>query len=820
MNRDQRRLAKKKGAVQPASSAVSGLFADAQRHHQAGRLPEAEARYRRILAMEPQHADSLHWLGVIAYQVGRHDLAIDLIGQAIALDPSVGVYHSNLGAALRAQGRLDAAVSAYARALALKPNDTVARNNLGNALTAQGKFAEAVACFERVLALKPDDAEVHNNLGNALKAQGKFDKSADEYERAIILRPGYAEAHYNLANVLQEQKRLDEAIARYGMALELKPNYLAAHNNLGNALMAKTMPQRALASYEAALALSPDDAETNNNVANALLALRGSDEAAARYERALALNSDYAEAHNGLGVILREKYDVTESIVRFERALELKPDFAEARYNLALAFDAAGRLEEAIAGHKLALELKPDYAEPHNALGGTYMSRGDLDQAVAHYREALTLKPDFDTARSNYLLCLNYTDETPAAIFEEHLRWDEIHALAAPSPDFAHGNDRSPARRLRVGYVSGDFKHHSVAWFLAPLLSAHDRAVVEIYCYAEVAKQDRDRMTARFEALPDHWLFTVGMSDEALAARVKADAIDVLVDVAGHTACNRLAMFALKPAPVQVTWLGYPNTTGLSAMDYRMVDAVTDPPGVADAFASETLVRLDGGFLCYEPLPDAPEPAPPPSLAKGFVTFGSFNNPAKLGASTLDAWALLLARAPQTQLLLKGGSFKDERTRSQFHAWFADRGVAPDRVRLLGPTASPVDHLALYGEIDIALDPFPYNGTTTTCEAFWMGVPVVALLGDRHAGRVSASLLTRVGLEDLIAKDLDDYLDIAMRLAADRQRLVDIRRSLRPRMAASPLGDAAAFAAKVERAYRQMWVSWCGAPDARQAQDA
>ncbi|MFI4976963.1 MAG: glycosyltransferase, partial [Caulobacterales bacterium] len=272
---------------------------------------------------------------------------------------------------------------------------------------------------------------------------------------------------------------------------------------------------------------------------------------------------------------------------------------------------------------------------------------------------------------------------------------------------------------------------------------------------------------------------------------------------------NRLTMFALKPAPVQATWLGYPNTTGLAAMDYRLVDAVTDPPGEADAFATETLVRLEDGFLCYGPPPDAPEPAPPPSRASGVVTFGSFNNPSKLGDATLDAWAKLLERLPAARLLLKGGAFSDEGARQWFHARFEQRGVAPERVQLKGYAAHTADHLALYADIDIGLDPFPYNGTTTTCEALWMGVPVVALLGDRHAARVSASLLTRVGLEELIATDAPAYVDIAARLAGDPARLAEIRRTLRPRMAASPLTDAPAFARKLERAYRQMWTRWC-----------
>jgi predicted O-linked N-acetylglucosamine transferase (SPINDLY family) len=318
-----------------------------------------------------------------------------------------------------------------------------------------------------------------------------------------------------------------------------------------------------------------------------------------------------------------------------------------------------------------------------------------------------------------------------------------------------------------------------------------------------------DAVTTRLKGLADHWLVTVGLSDDELAERIRADGIDILVDLAGHTANNRLRVFARKPAPVQVTWLGYPNTTGLEAIDYRLVDAVTDPVGEADAWASETLVRLEGGFLCYGALKDVPEPTAPPCLNTGTVTFGSFNNPAKVSAATLDVWAKLLSRLPQARLLLKGKSFADATTRALFLARLGERGVATERVELVAWQAGTTAHLALYHRVDIALDPFPYNGTTTTCEALWMGVPVVTLQGDRHAGRVGASLLTQIGLTALIANSVEEYLENAVALARNPERLSDLRRILRPRMAASPLCDAPAFARKMESAFRTMRQHWC-----------
>jgi protein O-GlcNAc transferase len=707
MNRNQRRLAKKQGRSQKEGprQAVQVMFGDALRHHGAGRLAEAERLYRQVLAADGRHSDSLHLLGLIAYQVGRYESAVELIGQAIRLRDDVHFYYNNLGLALTAHGKLDEAVAHYERALALKPDYAEPHLNLGNALRDQGKPAEAVARYERALAIRPDYAEAHNNLGLALAAQGKLDEAVVRYEHALALKPDYAELHINLGNALRDQGKPDEAVAHY--------------------------------------------------------------------ERALALKPDYAEAHNNLGLALKE----------------------------------LARFEEALASYDRALAVRPDFAEALNNRGNTLNDQGKLAQAVASYRRALAIKSDYPAAHSNLLFALNYLDSISAdAVFAEHVRFGrQLESLlsrevAAP---FSRVNLRDARRRLRVGYVSPDFRRHSVSYFLEPILRSHDRKAFELFCYAEVAIPDD--VTHRLRGLADHWLVTVGMSDNALAERIRTDRIDILVDLAGHTANNRLPVFARKPAPIQVTWLGYPNTTGLSSIDYRLVDAVTDPEDDPAAWTSETLVRLSNGFLCYGPPTAAPPPGPPPLLESGAVTFSSFNNPNKLSPSTLDTWATLLDRLPQSRLLLKGLPFADAATCALFHSRLAERGVAPDRLTLMGQTPDATAHLALYRRVDIALDPFPYNGTTTTCEALWMGVPVVTLRGDRHSGRVGASLLGRLGLDDLIARDAVEYIEIVTALCADRARLAELRTTLRARMARSALCNAQAFAHELETAYRTMW---------------
>jgi FkbM family methyltransferase len=718
MNRKQRRAATKLGRPLsnppgPAAAAVAPtgaaeLLAAGIKHHNAGRLAEAEACYQRVLGAQPDNADALHLVGILRIQGKQHDVAVEMISRAIKRNGRDPSYFCNLGVALKELGKLDEAVAAYRQAVRLKPDLAEAHSNLGVALKELGKLDEAVAAYRQAIGIKADYAEAHSNLGIALKAQGKLDEAVAAQRRAIGIKPDSAEVHSNLGDALKELGKLDEAVAAC------------------------------------------------------------------------------------------------------RRAISIKPDSAEARCGLGNGLNELGKLEEAVAAYRQAIRIKPDYAEAHYNLGNALSDQGKLDQAVAAYRQAIGIKPDYAVAHSNLLFCLNRDDKiTPDRLFAAHREWDERYGWQAPRPS-AYANDREAGRRLRIGYVSPDFRLHSVAFFLEPLLKAHDRQAVEVFCYAEITRPDT--ATANLRGLADHWLVTVGLSDDEFAQRIRADGIDILVDCAGHSGRNRLPVFARKPAPVQVTWLGYPNTTGLKAIDYRLVDAVTDPVGEADALASETLVRLESGFLCYGGLKGAPEPVAPPCLKTGTMTFGSFNNPTKVSAATFNAWATLLGRLPQGRLLLKGKQFTDSATRALFLARLGERGVVAERVELLAWVPDSAAHLAVYDRVDIALDPFPYNGTTTTCESLWMGVPVVTLRGDRHAGRVGASLLGQVGLTDLIANSVEEYVEIAFALAGNPRRLGELRRSLRSRLAASPLCDGRAFAHKIEATFRHLWRLWCEAP--------
>jgi protein O-GlcNAc transferase len=605
-----------------------------------------------------------------------------------------------------------------------------------------------------------------------------------------------------------------EAVLAYAQALRIKPdhgramgNLALAYSSLGVALTEQRNYDEAAVAFGRAVAINPDSAQAHYNLGNALKLQGKLAEAATSYAHALRIDPALAEACSNLGNTLAELGRADEAVAAFNQGLRLRPESAEIHYNLGNALKDQHRLDDAAAAYAEAIRLKPDHAGAYANLGIVLMGQGRLDEAAIAYAKAIDLKPGDSDTYSNLLFCLNYDDSrTPAELVAAHREWDARYGSPAMRPGH-YANDRAPERRLKVGFVSPDFRTHSVAYFLTPLFESFNRQAIELFAYADVIRPDA--VTAHLRGLCDHWRSAVGVSDEALAEQIRGDGIDILVDLAGHTAHNRLRVFARKPTPVQATWLGYSNTTGLSSIDYRIVDDVTDPQGVADAFACETLLRLPHGFLCYGGAKDAPAPSAPPCLARGFVTFGSFNNPAKVSAATFDVWGRLLTRMPEARLLLKGKSFADAATCAAFRSRLSERGVAAGRVQLLSWLPDSAAHLALYDQIDIALDPFPYNGTTTTCEALWMGVPVVTLRGDRHAARVGASLLTRAGTTDWIANSLDDYIERALALAGSPQVLSELRSTLRPRIAASSLCDGKAFARAMENAFQFMWRRWC-----------
>ena len=528
------------------------------------------------------------------------------------------------------------------------------------------------------------------------------------------------------------------------------------------------------------------------------------DEAAACYERALRLNPGYAEARNNLGNVLKDRDKLDEAAACYQRALELKPDYALAHYNLGLLWQDRGHLDDAVTCYRHALRWDPAYSEAHNNLGNALKDQGALDEAVASFRKALELKPDDHAAHSNLLYTLVFCPGYDAqAILEEHRYWNRRFAEPLARLMQPHSNDCSFHRRLRIGYVSPDFRDHAQAFFMLPLLSAHDHENFEIYCYADVARPDE--ITARLRSLADVWRSIAGLSDEQVAGLVRGDGIDILVDLTMHMAGNRLLVFARKPAPVQVTWLAYPGTTGLSTIDYRLTDAYIDPPGLHDHNYSEESIRLPGAFWCYDPLAAEPAVSALPAVENGCITFGCLNNFCKVNDSVLKLWARVLMAVDGSRLLLLA---PEGLVRGRTLDLLEREGVSRERVTFVARQPRP-RYLELYDRIDIGLDTFPYNGHTTSLDGFWKGVPVVTLAGDTPVARAGLSLLTNLGLPELVAETPDQFVSIAVALAGDLPRLAELRATLRDRLRAAPLSDAPRFARVVEAAYREIWRRWC-----------
>jgi predicted O-linked N-acetylglucosamine transferase (SPINDLY family) len=599
--------------------------------------------------------------------------------------------------------------------------------------------------------------------------------------------------------------RVAEAEHAVRQALQADPRHVDSLHLLGVIAGYAGQPQASLALFDQALALSPDFASAHANRGVALLALGRRDEAVTSFRRAVDLDSSHINGWHGLGNALGAQNDLTGAEAAFRKVLAINPRYHEARNNLGEALQRQGRMDEAIEAFSEALRQAPDSALIEYNLGVTIQLSGQPAEALAHYRRALELQPDYVKAHSNVLLTLNYLPEVSAeALLEEHRGFDAQQTRRFLPAQPSWPNDRDPDRRLRIGYVSGDFHIHPVGAYLVGPLEQHDREAFEVFCYS--THNQEDHVTARIALATDHWRDISAMTEERAAGLVRHDKIDILVDLSGHTDKNRPLLFARKPAPVQAAWLGYPGTTGMASIDYLVMDAVTLPPG-AD-WAVEAVVRLPHGRFCYSPPSYTPEVAMPSARPDGAVVFGSFNNMGKVGPGVIRLWARVLDAVPGSRLLLKWKEFAQPRTRQRFADAFAAAGVGPDRLELREGSGHD-EMFGQYADMDIALDPFPFGGGLTSSEALWMGVPVVTLPQDRVASRQTLAFLHGLGLDDLAASSEDDYVRIAAALAADPERRAELRRTLRPRMAASPMNDPKVFAQGLDAAYRQMWRRWC-----------
>lgn len=643
--------------------------------------------------------------------------------------------------------------------------------NLGKAQRQLKRHGEAVAALEQALMLDPSSAEVANELGLVHLESGDLDRAEAAFRAALSQRPNYFDAQSNLGLTQHRQGDPESAIASLRIALQWQPGSAAGLNNLGIALRSLGRITEAMYAYRAALAAAPDDALVLKNLGNALLDAARLDDAISCFSRAASINPNFDEIYIGWGLAHLRRRDLVQSGEKFARAIEINPLAVEAMSGAGSVLQEQNRLEEAIRFFRSALDVQPDHSEIHSKL----------------------------------LFCLLHVPETPPEkILAEHRQWAVRHAMPWSKSHQSHTNRVDPERRLRIGYVSGDFRFHAVSYFFEPVLSEGRSGDFEVFCY--YTGTENDEVTRRIGAASDHFTHVALMSDDALAARIREDGIDVLIDLSGHTRGNRLLAFARRPAPVQATWLGYPNTTGMSMMDYRLTDSFADPPGVTDAYYAETLVRLPDSLCCYVPHGHWPDVAPLPALSSGFTRFVSLNSHAKIGPRVLAAWGRVLLAVPQARLTII--RIDDPRDRLLLLSGLEQGGVDPRRVDF-EPLLDPGAYRDKFQHWDICLDAFPLVGGTTSCEALWMGLPIVTLAGRTYLERVGASWLSTIGHPEWVARSVDEYVDIARTLASDPGALAATRKALRQTMRDSPLMDHARFARGFEAVLRGMWRHWC-----------
>jgi predicted O-linked N-acetylglucosamine transferase (SPINDLY family) len=604
---------------------------------------------------------------------------------------------------------------------------------------------------------------------------GQADKAAALCQQARALEPGNFDALHILGAIALQKGRPKEAIPLLSLARKIAPRHAQCTLRLAQAHIACAEFPRAAQLLRAALQADPGTADYWTHLATVLKYQGQAKEAVEACRKAVELRPDFAEAYDQLGGLVAETEGHLAAEPHFRKAAELNPADPRPCCNLGICLSYRKEVDEALHCFQRAIELDPRMAKAHAGLGLALEREYRLEEAVVSLRRALELDPQAHDARSCLLLNLHYLPHyNRDQVFAEHLAFGRsLPPAAAPLPGPA-----TEGRRLRIGFLSPDLKAHSVAYFIAPLLKGLDPSRFELFLYHDHAKLDW--MSDFLRDLVPNWRHVAGMPAETLVTRIRADRLDLLVDLAGHTAFNRLPLFNQRLAPVQATYLGYPDTTGVPAMDYRLSDGIADPEGEADAYCTETLLRFSSCAWCYTPPPATPEVQEAPCLKVGAgITFGCFNNFAKITDDSLAAWGRLLAAVPDSRLLLKNHGLGNPATQARIRERFDKVGLPADRVELLGRTERVEDHLACYHRVDIALDSFPYHGTTTTCEALLMGVPVLTLKGDRHASRVSASLLQCIGHPEWVAQEWDQFMNIATKLASDRLALGDVRRRLR-----------------------------------------
>jgi protein O-GlcNAc transferase len=812
------------------------LLKDALAAHRRGSIADAKRLYASVLRIDPTNAAAFGNLGIIAAQQGDLAGAERLFRQEITLKPNYPAGHNNLGSVLQQQGRLTEAIAAHRHALKLNPNYAEACLALGNALRQQGNLDEAMAAYRSAIKARRDYPEAHNNVGVLLQMQGRLEEAASAYREAAALRPAYAEAVFNLGAVLHQKHELDAAEAAYRRVIALNPAVAVVHNNLATVLKDRGLLDQALAAFEKAIELKPDYAEAFFNRATVLQQQGRLEDALAAHGEAIRLRNDYTEAINNAGIVLQELGRAGDAVALYRRLLERMPANADACNNMGTALLAEGRPDEARTAFEQALANRPDFPEAFYNLGNARRELGDLSGAIAAYQHALQLRPDYadafsqlvhhralacawDDVEANQTRLIEmvrrgarvppfYLLSTPASASDQLICARQWVGPIKPPPKTVFAHDVAAERqRIRLGYLSGDFHQHATAQLMAELFELHNRDRFELFAYS-YGPDDHSPMRARLDRAFDRFVDIGALSHRDAAQRIHADGIDILVDLKGYTYHARPAISAYRPAPVQVSYLGYPATMGGDFIDYIIVDGIVVPES-EQPFFSEKLVHLPG---CYQVNDRRREVASAstsradcglPESGRGLV-FCSFNNSYKISPAFFDIWMRLLRAVPGSVLWLLEAN---ELVKANLCSEAEKRGVEAERL-IFAPRVGPAEHLGRHRHADLFLDTLPCNAHTTASDALWAGLPVLTCCGDTFAGRVAASLLAAVGLRELIAPSLEEYERTALALARDPLRLIALRQKLADNRDASSLFDPVKLTGNIEAAYARMWQTW------------
>ena len=774
-------------------------------HMDAGQPDLAMPCFMRALELAPGFAEALSRLGDVLQAQGHLKEAGECYRGALELDPALAMAHAGRGEVLQAQQQFQLALTSYRQALALAPGAADIHRKIGDVHEALNRPEQAMQSYAAALEGDPGNAMAHGGMGRILLRLGRHQQAVTSYRAATALPPAVA-AHYDgLGRALHLLGQTDEAEAAYRQAIALDPTAALPMLHYADLLRETRRKEPAIAIYQAVLLLEPNNIEALNNLAMALEEDGQRELALDYFQQVLALSPGNPISHSNIAAVLNELGDRKAALESCRRAVKAGPELPFTHLNMGTCLLEMGRLGEAVNSFETVIRLDPQHRRGHVNLSSALIRLGRIEQAVAHARQALRINPDWDELHSNLLFYLTHSqDIDTAALFAEHLRYAEHFEAPLRAAWPRHGNTRDPERRLRIGFVSADLYNHAVANFITPILE-HLRASPHVEMVAYANSFHDDHVSRHLHGMVAVWRQVEKLTHSELAQLVTSDAIDILIDLSGHTGFNRLPAFARKPAPLQLSWIGYPGTTGLQAMDYYLTDRGLSPPGTFEDQFTEKLLRLPA-TAPFLPSPDAPDINPAPAIANGYVTFGSFNRASKLNRGVIARWASLLRLVPSARMLI--AAMPNKQASDMVRSWFTREGIAGERLTFHGYTHTR-DYLALHHQVDICLDTSPYTSGTTGFHALWMGVPTLTLRGPTMPGHTTSAILSPVGLVDFIALDEADFLAKGQWLASDISRFTTLRATMRERMNGSAIGQPAVIAAGFELALRTMWRRWC-----------